>query len=327
MVGILNIVVGVVVVMILIEWMVRRRVTVKHVTTGQAPTIRGFWWGKFRVAYNLITKSSFTQSLFDTVSKDELEDVTIVFGVTGSPMVQIASPEGIRQVLSHQKADKLDIANAIENPHFGLILGESLLMQSGKKATSSRSIMNPAFKHKKLQNLVPLFQESADEMVSLLKANHQDGESVQMSSMMKNLTYDIIGSTAFGLNFHCLKSPSKEVTDLQTCFSGILQPLVFIFGKHVTKIPTEFQKRVREARENSTKLITDVINGRKKLTENSSEARENIDLLDLILEADSEGIFSTNELVQNTYLLFLAGQETSAGSMVTSLYFMGMLNL
>lgn len=70
----------------------------------------------------------------------------------------------IKQVLSHQQTDKLDTDKATQNPHFKKILGDSLILQSGKKATNTRNIMNPAFKHKKLQTLIPLFFETAHEM-------------------------------------------------------------------------------------------------------------------------------------------------------------------
>lgn len=52
-----------------------------------------------------------------------------------------------------------------------------------------------------------------------------------------------------------------------------------------------------------------MIEERKKQRKESGENAANQDLLDLILEADQEGVFSTEELVQNTFLLFLAGMS------------------
>jgi len=306
--------------MIVIEWCMHRKSRViKHIKTGESPSTRSFWAGKFELIWILIRKKSFTQINYDRVSRDEIPDIRVLFSFTNI-VVSVSSVDGIKQVLSNQTTDKADVSgDASQNPHFQKILGHSLVLQSGKKATQTRSIMNPAFKHKKLQStVVPHFVESSKEMVDLLKERYQDGDAVQMEDWFKNLTYDIIGKTAFGHKFNSLQRPSKEVADLMTCFSGIIQPLVFIFGGIITTIPTSFQKKVAQSRNDCVKLITDVIENRKK--NNMGEVN---DLLDLILEADQEGKLTTDELVQNTFLLFLAGQETSAGSLTMSLYYLG----
>jgi hypothetical protein len=56
-------------------------------------------------------------------------------------------------------------------------------------------------------------------------------------------------------------------------------------------------------------MIADVINQRKEANLRGEGATENDakDLLDLILDADTDGLLTTDELVQNTYLFFLAG--------------------
>jgi hypothetical protein len=42
-------------------------------------------------------------------------------------------------------------------------------------------------------------------MVLLMKERHKDGEVVQMEKWLKNLTYDVIGKTAFGHDFNSLE--------------------------------------------------------------------------------------------------------------------------
>jgi hypothetical protein len=40
--------------------------------------------------------------------------------------------------------------------------------------------------------------------------------------------------------------PSEEIADMELCFSGIVQPLAFLFGPNATKIPTAYQKKLAE---------------------------------------------------------------------------------
>lgn len=322
---ILKIILAVVAVLVMIEWyMVRKARVIRHIKTGQNPSIDSFWFSKIELLWIVLSKRSFTQLGYDRVDREEFEDVRVRYTMTDIA-VMVTSPEGVKAIMSQQQTDKIALGQRHQqNPHFEKILGNSLLLQSGKKATSTRSIMNPAFKRKKLRSLVPHFVQVTNEMIRLMKERHKDGEVVQMERWLKNLTYDVIGKTAFGHDFNSLDRPSEEVEELELCFAGMVQPLAMLFGPIATKMPTEYQRKLTQARVKSSKTIADVINQRKEANLQGGDVKETDakDLLDLILDADTDGLLTTDELVQNTYLFFLAGQETSAGSLVSALYFL-----
>lgn len=62
------------------------------------------------------------------------------------------------------------------------------------------------------------------------------------------------GKTAFGHDFRALHSETKEKKNLEFMFKGIIQPLTFIFGQAWTKVPTEFQKQLKQATMASEKV-------------------------------------------------------------------------
>jgi len=64
-----------------------------------------------------------------------------------------------------------------------------------------------------------------------------------------------------------------------------------------------------------------VVEKRNKADEDGDEDRP-LDLLDHILESDSMQELTSEDLVKNIYLFFLAGQETSAGTLVSTFYFL-----
>lgn len=286
--------------------------------TNQLPVVLGFFEEWLKIFYNIYTKQNQHEMMYERINNGEIPDVFIEF-IGLSPMVVVTHPNAIKEVLSHRACDKSP-SDMGSNPHSMRMFGDSLLHQSGKKAMKTRSVMNPAFKLKKLQSLIPVFIESANEMVDLLKRKFQDNAIVQIDDVLKRLTFDIIGKTAFGYHFNSLSNElNPDVQNLIKCFQGIGQPLVILFGPYAEKIPTNYQEELTRALHESTRIIREVITKRR----NQSEEGLQTDLLDLIIQADNDGILTDNELISNTFLLFLAGQETSASSLVTTMYQLG----
>lgn len=127
--------------------------------------------------------------------------------------------------------------------------------------------MNPAFKHNKLNSLIPTFVDCTTEMLQLWDKQLESINIIDVTVFMKNITFEVIGillspfgsnfwgKTAFGHEFRALHQETEEKKNLEFMFKGLIQPLTFLLGKNWTKIPTQYQKDLKKATMSSEKVI------------------------------------------------------------------------
>eukprot|EP01127_Copromyxa_protea_P014414 TRINITY_DN4006_c0_g1_i2.p1 TRINITY_DN4006_c0_g1~~TRINITY_DN4006_c0_g1_i2.p1 ORF type:complete len:508 (+),score=98.07 TRINITY_DN4006_c0_g1_i2:63-1586(+) len=289
-----------------------------HVKTGKPMYSLPYLYTTWSLLRSLIFKVSRRQAIIDKMY--DIPDIYISwFG--SHPRITVTNPDTIAEVMSHKKTDKA--MDEITAPHLARVLKDSLVMTSDNtNGLKFRRVLNPAFKYSKLNSLVPSFVELAHELLNVWEEQVEKKKDnvVNVSHYMKNVTFDAIGKTAFGHNFNAITQETEEKLNLEMMFGGIVQPLVILFGPKFVKIRTEYQIKLDAATKASEKLVLDVVNKRRQNREND-EGRD-LDLLDHILAADNNNELTNQELLQNIYLFFLAGQETSAGTMVSVMYFL-----
>ncbi|RDD40333.1 11-oxo-beta-amyrin 30-oxidase [Trichoplax sp. H2] len=76
------------------------------------------------------------------------------------------------------------------------ILGEGLILIDGEKHTSARKVINPAFKYNKIKELVPIFQNIAQDLINCWQniINEHGGQraTLDVHNVLSRTTLDII---------------------------------------------------------------------------------------------------------------------------------------
>ena len=109
---------------------------------------------------------------------------------------------------------------------------------------------------------------------------------------------------------------SKEYKAYETVINSFTNPfrLFEFYGKLPIKGNREYNEALRIFQEWSHASI------KKKLEKKQGDA--NTDLLDLMVQSNSDSALSTTELLHNIFLFFLAGHETTSGTLTSVLYFL-----
>jgi len=112
---------------------------------------------------------------------------------------------------------------------------------------------------------------------------------------------------------------------LDAAFLALGSPLDFLTRGLYSRLPLEAVRKMKHGITKSKKLVLDVIN--KRMESRKQNSAHDQDLLDLILDAsnstDTNSRLSPREILHDMFMFFLAGHETSAGTLTSAMYFLG----
>jgi cytochrome P450 len=102
---------------------------------------------------------------------------------------------------------KIYIKPELERKTLENILGRGLLTAEGDMHKRQRKVLTPAFGTGYIREIVPIFIEKANHLVTILAAqlNSQTAEGIEVFEVLSRCTLDIIGSagyTVLSLNAH-----------------------------------------------------------------------------------------------------------------------------
>ncbi|KAI9331756.1 cytochrome P450 [Obelidium mucronatum] len=234
-------------------------------------------------------------------------------------------------------------------------LGVGLVTATGEIHKRQRYVLNPVFRVSKMQAMIPLFIQSANELKSIWisriqsdEASGGDGVFVVNDTLkeMGKPTLDVIGRAGFNFNFQAVLGSygigdgedSGDVGGLFAALSAavdsfgmwnMLVRLYFPFLRYI--VPRFINSRIEY--ENALLTIRscckDILDNRKReLAENPNRDEDDgEDLLSAVLraninEADNEKKLSDEEVMAQVMTFMAAGQETTATALSWALYFL-----
>eukprot|EP01102_Stenamoeba_stenopodia_P011227 TRINITY_DN3433_c0_g1_i1.p1 TRINITY_DN3433_c0_g1~~TRINITY_DN3433_c0_g1_i1.p1 ORF type:complete len:460 (-),score=84.81 TRINITY_DN3433_c0_g1_i1:70-1449(-) len=239
--------------------------------------------------------------------------------------VVICDPEGAKEVL-HSSHDsdfgriRLPYDRFAEN-----MLGSSIITLDGKPWKDQRDLLNPSFHHTHLKNIVSVFQEYADKtrnawteaIAKHIKEGNRGRKEIDIFPWITNMTLDIIGKAGFGFEFGALDSNLSVYQKAYTsAFTYLLNRMRIIPGYEYLPIP-----QVKEAFANLellNSLMHQMIRERKQ---HKNPTPQN--LLDSMIESnENTNGYQLNDkmLKDNLFLLFVAGHDTTASTLMTAMY-------
>jgi cytochrome P450 len=245
-----------------------------------------------------------------------------LFGFGPTTRLVIADPDLLADVYSRTNAQNY-IKPPIINSVFTPIIGQqNLLVAEGNEHERARRMINPAFHHIHLKDMISIITDQTAKTIQSLfvKANSNQDEqtSVDVQIECNALTLSIIASSAFGSGYETFTN-AKEI--LCRTFGEVLDAVVYRSIILVNQIPliSKLPFWKKDIVDNGARRISDFVD--QIITERqqgrSTSLSNGADLLDLLLSAvDNEGQPFTNQQVKEQALTFvLAGSETTGNLM------------
>ncbi|XP_042301552.1 cholesterol 24-hydroxylase-like isoform X2 [Sceloporus undulatus] len=237
------------------------------------------------------------------------------FNVFHKVVLLVLSPEGVKEYLMSPEYPKDPMIYSGLYEMCGVrFLGNGLTATLDYNHWhKQRKIMDPAFKKSYLVGLIETFNDQAEELMKELEKK-ADGESkVDVMSLLRRLTLDIIAKVGFGLELKTLhddKTPFPHAVNMITIGLANLRVPFFEYMPWNRKVVKEIQESVRLLRRTGKECIEQ----RKKSIQNEDYVP--LDILTQILKnAAQEGDCDDENMLDNFVNFFFAGHETSANQL------------
>lgn len=191
-----------------------------------------------------------------------------------------------------------------------IVLGEGLLTSEGETHLGARRTIQPVFHHKRIKN----YADVMADLGSRIGDNWQNGEVVEIHGEMMRLTLAIVTKTLFGAE---IRSGAEDIGKSLTTIVNQFPRMLFPLSEYLDRIPLPSTRSFFKALEALDETVYRLIEERRR----SGEDRD--DLLSMLLSAQDEeggGGLSDQQVRDQAMTLFLAGQESTANSLVWTWY-------
>jgi cytochrome P450 len=212
-----------------------------------------------------------------------------------------------------QKNHKNYQKSELQTKFISKYLGKGLLTANGDFWLKQRRLIQPAFHKQKMNQLIQNMQQT---IIAELKDLPED-KPVALFPIMNQLAFNVVSKSLFHIVVEEKMSRLKVIiNDVQ---NFLIKEIRLPYKAFWFKISGQIKKHQKLALETDV-IIREIIERRIK-----SEEKHN-DLLDMLLETryeDTGEAMSTQQLIDEIKILFIAGHETSANAMTFTLHLLG----
>jgi cytochrome P450 len=229
----------------------------------------------------------------------------------------INQPDLIKTVLK-DRPDDFPKSNRIGE---GLrpLLGNSVFLTNGKTWKRQRRIIDPAFEGGRLRGSFPAMWDAAEAMAKRLEP--QSGQVIEIEAETSHAAADVIFRTLFSLpiEHHLAREVFEEFKTYQRS-----QPILNIaaFIPLPRWLPRLFRKDTKSSAAKIRRLITELTEARMVEIAQGTAPEDLATKIMTTADPVDGDTFSTQEMVDQVAIFFLAGHETSASALAWALYLM-----
>ncbi|KAF9577455.1 hypothetical protein BGW38_007324 [Lunasporangiospora selenospora] len=250
--------------------------------------------------------------------------------------VVIAGPKALQHVLNTNSYKYIKPPRI--NRALAAVLGNGVLLAEGDVHRKQRKMLNPAFSHKHIKEMVPIMAGPAAALAKIWssRADEAVGQVAEFDITVDlgRATLDIIGQAGFGYDFQSLASPKNELSNAyKTLFDSSSALLQFLrtFIPVLNSIPFESNRTRWKALQSidrvTTKLIDDkraeALERQKQHTDSGNEldqeeVEDGKDLMSILIRGNEqvgsleEGKLTDQELKDQILTFLAAGHETTS---------------
>eukprot|EP01112_Ceratiomyxa_fruticulosa_P007784 TRINITY_DN2021_c0_g1_i1.p1 TRINITY_DN2021_c0_g1~~TRINITY_DN2021_c0_g1_i1.p1 ORF type:complete len:520 (-),score=65.85 TRINITY_DN2021_c0_g1_i1:503-2062(-) len=239
-----------------------------------------------------------------------------VFYIFEKPIVVISHPSYVRQVMTnglHDDKDKL-VYGWLEP-----LIGSGIVVSNGHSWKLQRTITEPVFHLKVLHSFIDMMIVHTHTLLDkITQIENKSWSVIDLDSEFLNLTLDIIGEAAMGVNFgfQNINNDRTVAKSLNVLFKELTLRVQNPMRGYLFFTPSQFQ--FRHAKKTIRKIFSGVIKERSKnmaKQEENNKNKHNVTLLDLLLQGkDSETgeRMSDSLILDNCLTFFVAGYDSTS---------------
>lgn len=213
-----------------------------------------------------------------------------------------------------QKNHKNYQKSELQTKFISKYLGKGLLTANGDFWLKQRRLIQPAFHKQKMNQLV----QNMEFTIAAELQNLPEGNPVALFPILNQLAFNVVAKSLFHISASEEKLNRLKLIILQVQ-EFLIKEIRLPYKAYWFKISGQIKKHQELALE-SDAIIKEIVEERIK-----SGTKQN-DLLDMLLETryeDSGEGMSTQQLIDEIKILFIAGHETSANAMTFTLHLLG----
>jgi cytochrome P450 len=225
------------------------------------------------------------------------------------PAYFLYHPDHIEYVLATNNRNFIKPLS-FRTPFFQRLVGNGLLTSEGEFWRRQRRLAQPAFHRERINNYARSMVKDTEAML----ATWRDGEIRDTHRDMMRLTMEVVTHTLFNANV------SDDADKVARALAILVEP----FSSQATlkwildnRLPTPTNRRFHKVSAELDEVIYRII-GQRRASDNQDQG----DLLSMLLQAhDEDGSQMTDKQLRDEVItLFLAGQETTALTLVWACY-------
>ncbi|KAF0538640.1 cytochrome P450 [Gigaspora margarita] len=237
------------------------------------------------------------------------------------PHLIITDPQLVQKILTSYDFQGVANLRAISFDLFG----SGLVCAQGNNHKRQRKLMNPLFTFANVKEMIPTFIQGGhqlkDHWINLIGDKKE--ERISITSLISQVTLDIIGLIGFNYEFNSLKVKSELAKAYEIMSSYNTSPLFGVlidFFPFVRKLPFDYNIRYNNSLKIANKISENLV------IEHKNNPIKGKDLLSLLVETnevipDYEKL-THDELVSQIKTILLAGHETTSITLSWALYFL-----
>ena len=223
------------------------------------------------------------------------------------PLVIFNTSEYVHSIFVEHAFD-FDKGEAIHNA-FRPVIGNGIFTSEGAFHRQQRKLMAPSFQPRQIAG----YADTMDKYSEQIQQGWRDGEIVDVSNKMTQLTMSIVGKVLFDANVF------TEADELGAAMSTVLGHVTHTLST-LFPIPLSWPT----PRNRHTRQAIAVLRGRiqKMIAERQASTEERNDLLSILLQAREEdgSRMSDEQICDESLTLFGAGHETTATALAWAWY-------
>lgn len=232
----------------------------------------------------------------------------------------INDPKLIRTVLNDRPDDfpKSDRIGAGLRP----LLGDSVFLTNGAQWKRQRRIIDPAFQGGRLRDTFPGMVAAGHAAVARIETP-SDGKAQEIEAITSHIAADVIFRTLFSIPIE--DTTARRVFDEFKIYQRtqpILNLAAFVPGPRW--MPRFFRRGTVATARSIRKLITQLTEERLALIAAGTAPDDLATKIMTTPDPETGKTFSTDEMVDQVAIFFLAGHETSASALAWTLYLLAL---